>query len=51
LSEKIGLPSSVLTRGRNDRTDTIRIRVKEDFDIASEVFLSFLRDTFKACPK
>lgn len=51
LSEKMGLPSSVFIKNRNENTDRIFIRVKEDFDLESEEFLSFLKDAYKAFPK
>lgn len=51
LSEKLGLPSSVFIKNRTENSDRLRIRVKEDFDLESENFLSFLRDAHQAFPK
>ena len=51
LSEKLGLPSSVLIKNRNENTDRMSIRVKEDFDLESEEFVSFLKDAYEAFPK
>lgn len=51
FAEKIGLPSSVTIENRNELTDRIYIRVKEDFDLESEQFLSFLKDAYNAFPK
>jgi hypothetical protein len=51
LSEKFGLPSSVLVKNRNENTDRISLRVKDDFNVHSDTFLSFLKDAYKAFPK
>lgn len=51
LSEKLNLPSSVLVKNRNESTDRIILRVKEDFDLESEQFAQFLTTAHKACPK
>lgn len=51
LSEKFGLPSSVFIKNRNENTDRMYIRVKEDFDLQSEEFLNFLKDAYNAFPK
>lgn len=51
LSEKLGLPSSVLIKNRNENTDRMSIRVKEDFDLESEEFVNFLKDAYEAFPK
>lgn len=51
MSEKLALPSSVLIKKRNENTDRIFLRIKEDFNIESEEFLSFLKDAYKAFPK
>lgn len=51
LSEKIGLPSSVLVTHRNDTSDRVILRIKEDFDLESEAFLQFLRDAYNAFPR
>lgn len=51
LSEKLGLPSSVFVRNRNENTDRVQLRIKEDFNLESEPFLTFLEDAYKAFPK
>ena len=51
LSEKFGLPSSVFIQNRNETSDRMTIRVKDDFDIESKEFLKFLKDAYKAFPK
>ncbi len=51
LSEKFGLPSSVFIKNRNENTDRMYIRVKDDFDLESEEFVNFLKNTHKAFPK
>lgn len=51
LAEKLGMPSTVFVKNRNQSSDRIRLRTKEDFDIKSEAFIEFLRDAFKAFPK
>lgn len=51
LSEKLNLPSSVLVKNRNENTDRVIVRVKEDFNLESETFATFLDDAYKAFPK
>ncbi len=51
ISQKIGLPSSVSVWNRNQNTDGVTIRLKEDFDLSSTDFLKFLEDAYKAFPK
>lgn len=51
LSEKLSLPSSILVQNRNEATDRIRLRMKEDFNLESEAFISFLKEAYKAYPK
>jgi len=51
LSEKLGLPSSVLVQKRNEATDLIILRIKDDFDLAGAAFVEFLREAHKAFPK
>lgn len=51
LSEKFGLPSSVFIKNRNENTDRMYIRVKDDFDLESDAFLNFLEEAHKAFPK
>ena len=50
-SEKLGLPSSVSIKNINPNADRVYLRVKDDFDLASEKFLNFLKDAYKAFPK
>lgn len=47
LEEKIGLPSSIRVINKNDLTDRIILRIKEDFDLKSEPFSCFLKDVYK----
>ncbi len=51
LSEKLNLPSSVVVKNRNESTDRVILRVKEDFDLESEAFAQFLSAAYKAFPK
>ena len=51
LEEKLGLPSSVVIKKRNENTDRLILRIKEDFDLESESFSKFLDDAYKAFPK
>lgn len=51
LSEKLGLPSSVMVRNQREKVDRVSVRVKEDFDLTSESFLRFLKAAHRACPK
>ncbi len=51
LSEKLNLPSSVLVKNRNDKTDRVFLRIKEDFNIETKEFLEFLNQLYKAFPK
>jgi len=51
LSEKLGLPSSVLVENRNEQTDRLYLRIKEGFDLSGEAFLKFLKEAHKAFPK
>jgi len=48
MSEKLNLPSSVLVKNRNEKTDRIYLRIKDDFNIDSDEFMSFLNDAYKA---
>ena len=41
----------VFIKNRNDNTDRMYIRVKDDFDLESEEFVNFLKDAHKAFPK
>jgi hypothetical protein len=50
LAEKLNLPSSVLVKNRNEATDRLIVRVKEDFDLESEAFAEFLEAAYKAFP-
>jgi hypothetical protein len=51
LSEKLGLPSSVLVQNRNEATDRITLRIKEEFNLEDEAFLAFLKEAYEAFPK
>ena len=51
LSEKMGLPSSVFIQSRNEHTERLLLRLKEDFNLESEEFLRFLQAAYKACPR
>jgi hypothetical protein len=51
MSEKLALPSSVFIKNRNEQTDRVFLRIKDDFDIESDEFLGFLNDAYKAFPK
>ncbi len=51
LSEKFGLPSSVLVKNVNEQMDRIQLRIKDDFDLSTDAFLSFLREAHNAFPK
>jgi hypothetical protein len=48
LSDKLGLPSSVTVKPRNESTEEISLRIKEDFDLNDERFLAFLKDIYQA---
>ena len=50
MSEKLNLPSSVFVKNRNEKTDRIYLRIKNDFNIESEEFLVFMNDAYKAFP-
>jgi len=51
LSEKLGLPSSVQVRNRNESTDKVRLRIKGDFSLTNEQFMNFLKEAYEAFPK
>jgi hypothetical protein len=51
MSEKLSLPSSVLIKNRNEGTDRILLRIKDDFDLSNASFISFLKDAYSAFPK
>ncbi len=51
LSEKMNLPSSVFIKSRNEKTDRIFLRIKEDFNMDTPEFLEFLDQAYKAFPK
>jgi len=48
LGDKLGLPSSVNVRKLTGQTDRITLRLKDDFDISSEAFISFMNKSYKA---
>ena len=51
MTEKLGMPSTVFVKNRNQVSDRIILRAKEDFDVKSKAFADFLKDAFKASPK
>jgi hypothetical protein len=51
MPEKLSLPSSVQVWNRNQNTDGVAIRLKEEFDLNSAEFFKFLGDAYKAFPK
>jgi hypothetical protein len=51
LSEKLNLPSSVNIKNRNETSDRILLRIKDDFDLTKPEFLTFLNETIKNSSK
>jgi len=51
LSEKLNLPSSINLKKRNETSDRILLRIKDDFDLTKPAFLSFLKDTIQNSSK
>ena len=51
LSEKLNLPSSINIKNRNETSDRILLRIKDDFDLTKTAFLNFLKDTIKNSSK
>lgn len=51
LSEKFGLPSSVLIQNRNEKSDRIILRLKEEFDLSNDNFKKFMEKAYRAFPK
>lgn len=51
LSEKLGLPSSVIVINRNAQTDRLCLRMKDGFDLATADFSRFLAEAHRAFPK
>ncbi|MBS1517602.1 MAG: hypothetical protein JSS91_05905 [Bacteroidetes bacterium] len=51
LSEKLSLPSSIIIKNRNETSDRIYLRIKEDFDLNNPEFLDFLKNTIKNSSK
>jgi hypothetical protein len=47
LSEKLNLPSSVNIKNRNQTTDRMILRIKDDFDLEKPEFLEFLSEASK----
>ena len=47
LSEKLNLPSSINIKNRNETTDRILLRIKDDFDLTKAEFLNFLKEAIK----
>ena len=52
FAEKFGYPSSIFIKNRNEGTNRVSIRIRDnEFDLQSEKFLGFLKDSYKAFPK
>lgn len=51
LSGKLNLPSSVSVTNRNQVSDRIRLRLKDDFDLDSKAFTDLLQEAYKANPR
>ncbi len=51
LSEKLNLPSSIIVKSRNESTERVILRIKDDFDLESDAFMEFLAAAYKAFPK
>ncbi len=51
LAEKFGLPSSVQVEKRTEARDSIRLRIKDDFDLEGEAFTEFLKEAYAAFPR
>ncbi|MBD0377455.1 MAG: hypothetical protein ICV51_17725 [Flavisolibacter sp.] len=51
LSEKLNLPTSIDIKNRNETSDRILLRIKDDFDLTKPAFLNFLRETIKNSTK
>lgn len=47
-SEKYKLPSSVNIENASEKTDRVRFRVKDDFDLESDNFMEFLLEAYDA---
>jgi len=46
LSDKFGLPSSVLVAPENDKKDRVVLRIKDDYDIEDERLVEFLVEAY-----
>jgi Endonuclease NucS len=51
LTEKLGLKSSVLVEESTEARNYVVLRVKDEFNVDSEVFLDFLKEAYDAFPK
>jgi hypothetical protein len=51
LSEKLGLPSSVTIESYSESVDRIALRIKDDFDVESGSFLTFMKDAYSKRPR
>jgi hypothetical protein len=51
FADKLNLPSSVTVQSRNESTDRIYLRLKEDFVLNDERFLAFLQDAYQVFVK
>lgn len=47
-SDESGAESSVFIKPRDENTDRIQLRIKEDFDVESDGFLLFLEEAYRA---
>ena len=50
LSEKLGLPSSVLVQHKNDKRDKVIVRIKKGFDLGNPAFMEFLKKAYDSFP-
>ena len=51
LADKLGQPSSVAVKEKNESIDRITIRVKDDFDMDNPSLVEFLQKAFQKSPK
>lgn len=51
LDAQAVLPSSVFIKNRNENTDRVYLRMKDDFNLESPAFVAFLEQAHKACPR
>ncbi len=46
ISEKLGLPSSVVVQQDSDKRERVRVRIKKEFDLGKPAFMAFLRKAY-----